>query len=839
MMGTTAIAAGAVALARPKVPASPWIPLQRLEIVTLGERNPRARSSEVWVRHLYLPDGERVSAREFELQGPWKIAQGVPLVHQCERAVLRWQRRLRGDAKLYLISHPWSGIVEITWNGKAQRIDLFSERKTLKIIPLKISGLARHMDTLFRLAVLGSLTIALMTIVFPLSVVLAVRPVVAPGQSRYRWRWLCPIASIAVFVVGMQLAPARGHFCWRKYWRDATQARSTLPSRLASLRVVRAFLREHIPRGSVVLANEQDAQWLVTLHDVRVLAPNIGSIAVHSMPQRREDLADLLRNRTPWTERRRLLQQYGIEWFLSSAARAERLHWLDGHAVEKRRFPVRRAGAWECGKDVLIRIDTPRPAAAPPHPPPRERDVIYLPLLFWLVLLLPGYVAIRLWSPADLESGLLGTIALSYLASFALLSPVAILAYIFRLPLAVLSGSYLGLCAVALILISQRRWWFDLGKLLVGAASFGLLILILDLILGSRVGAHGGGDAILHMARIRFLLENGISNQDPYVEVPAFFVIYHTNLYHALQAACAQLLQTDHFAVWFVSLVWAKLVVAGGCYYLGWCVFGRPWPAWTTALLMVGWLGPRTYLAYPNHLASYWLIPLALGAAVSAWQQPRAWSTPLKLGAAMLVLGQVHGLYAIFVGLVTLPVFSLLFVGRLVGRRPRWHLPALCLVALSAGAPFLLASKLMLPPTTEVRSSLVASPVDENFYRWENGWHMYRPRLFAGRTGYTGMVLAAAGTVLILIGPRRRAGVALAIMTGTAAAILFGPPVCAWFIEQLGAQWRVARLNNVLVVLFAVLVAGAAAHAIELLTGAVNRQTAPNAGERSFQPVVS
>jgi hypothetical protein len=43
-----------------------------------------------------------------------------------------------------------------------------------------------------------------------------------------------------------------------------------------------------------------------------------------------------------------------------------------------------------------------------------------LALLFWLGLLLPGYVVLRLTSREDLKSGLLGTIGLSYLAVFAL-----------------------------------------------------------------------------------------------------------------------------------------------------------------------------------------------------------------------------------------------------------------------------------------------------------------------------------------------------------------------------------------------------------------------------------
>ena len=88
---------------------------------------------------------------------------------------------------------------------------------------------------------------------------------------------------------------------------------------------------------------------------------------------------------------------------------------------------------------------------------------MYASLFFWLALLLPGYVLVRYVWQDDLRSGLLGTIGLSYLAVFTLLSPVSILCYLLHTPVAVFSAAYAVAVLAGALEITRRGWWRDGG----------------------------------------------------------------------------------------------------------------------------------------------------------------------------------------------------------------------------------------------------------------------------------------------------------------------------------------------------------------------------------------
>lgn len=165
-----ALAAGiGVALCLP----TPQPPTHHLELVATGRKNPAALGSEVWVKGLYLVDATPVPPRAFTLTGDWEIRSGVPISYRAQPATLRWSGRLKEipeftlpgawrvqdgqaeyradaeagqtrhvnrDATLRLLSHPYSGIVRITWNDQVQTVDLYSSTTTDRIIPLP----ARH-----------------------------------------------------------------------------------------------------------------------------------------------------------------------------------------------------------------------------------------------------------------------------------------------------------------------------------------------------------------------------------------------------------------------------------------------------------------------------------------------------------------------------------------------------------------------------------------------------------------------------------------------------------------------------------------------------------------------
>ncbi len=102
-------------------------PVHSLVITATGEKNQAAKGSELWVTGLLLEDVLRVDANDFILKGDWEIREGVPLSYKNQPATLQWKKCIKNDAKLYLKRHPWSGIVDISWDGFHQRVDLYAE----------------------------------------------------------------------------------------------------------------------------------------------------------------------------------------------------------------------------------------------------------------------------------------------------------------------------------------------------------------------------------------------------------------------------------------------------------------------------------------------------------------------------------------------------------------------------------------------------------------------------------------------------------------------------------------------------------------------------------------
>ncbi len=449
---------------------------------------------------------------------------------------------------------------------------------------------------------------------------------------------------------------------------------------------------------------------------------------------------------------------------------------------------------------------------------------MYASLLFWLALAFPGYVLVRRCAAEELRSGLLGTLGVSYLATLALLSPVSILCYVVGAPLALFSAACALAVLAAVVELTRRRWWGELGRLVLAAASIELAILVIDLVLGARTGAIIGGDARVHLARIRCLVDHGFNNLDPYVAAPAFFPTYHTNILHALYAACVQLTSVDHLGAWFASLAWGKLLVASGMYYLVWCVFERQWAAWLAAVCVVGIQGPVTFLVYPNKLAPLWVIPCMIGFSVRAWSAGCPWSCCARLGIGSLVLGQLHGLYAIFAVILLAPGLAALGAYRLVRRRPDGRRVLACVVILGAGLPFALISA---AKTTEAAreddapSGLVAveaaaafsgppgapataeaatpggESADTSFRRFDNGWQRKNPLRGFGAGGWR-FVLLAVGIVAALTSPRRGSAWAVVAVVAAVGVVLYVPPVYTLAVRVLGAPWIVARIESVL-----------------------------------------
>jgi hypothetical protein len=310
--------------------------------------------------------------------------------------------------------------------------------------------------------------------------------------------------------------------------------------------------------------------------------------------------------------------------------------------------------------------------------------------LFWLFLLFPGYALCRWQRLDDLKYGFLGVCATSYLASFFLLSPISILAYWIELPLWFISLGYLVLVVGAIVVIVLKGWWRELFKYSSDSpVADAVAILVLGVYLyGSMMsGPFLTGDAWFHIARIRFLVVNGVSNADPFIG-KGFSPWYHTNVYHALLASGVQLTRLDVFDFWYHTLPWAKLMLASGFYYFAFVIFRNKWIAWIAALTYLGSKIYIDYNLYPNQLAPLWLLPVGLGFAVSCFSEDRDWKDLAKLAICSFIIGQVHALYSLFFWYAVAGCAVALLTYRIMRKQPGKYRLIQCIIAVSVVIPF-------------------------------------------------------------------------------------------------------------------------------------------------------
>lgn len=440
-------------------------------------------------------------------------------------------------------------------------------------------------------------------------------------------------------------------------------------------------------------------------------------------------------------------------------------------------------------------------------------------LLILLALLLPGIAVARRVFPDLVRGGLLGLIAVGHVCTLTILAPVSIVGYMLNWPVAVLQWAIAAMIVAGVLDMVIVGWWRELSRQLGAALSLGLLILLADLACGLLVGAHTDGDAIYHLARIRFLLDNGLSNQHIYFEFPAWDHFYHTNLWHALLAACAGMAGSDHFAAWSVSLAWVKLLIASSYYFAAWCVYDRPWAGWAAAVAAVASLAPSTILAYPNQFGSHVFICFGIGLLARMSWAP-GWRPAALLAAISFLLGQIHGLYAIFAGLALVGPLAILFTIHAVRRTRRMWPIAGGIVALWAALPFILlthTSRATRDEAEPTAAATAAAPAQlkphRAFRQWADGTFSLRWHTFSA--AHVGLAIGLVGGLLT----RRRRAVAMVGLTGLLVMVMLHTPLlCTALGHVLQALWILGRFNVVPRIVAILLMAGWIGYALDPLT---------------------
>lgn len=193
-----------------------------MEITATGRRNVRSRGSEVWVTELADANGRVIPVDELRVEGDWERREQdgsvVLCSHQHQPARLRWKAKANGPLRLTLVSHPWSGVAQIRFNGVKRTIDLFSDQgiRALELDPANPGNFAAddsgHLDQ----RVYAARPPSLLTFANPLTLFrdmwfrrhLIWQFALRDLQSRYRgshlgiiWSFLTPLLMLVVYTI--------------------------------------------------------------------------------------------------------------------------------------------------------------------------------------------------------------------------------------------------------------------------------------------------------------------------------------------------------------------------------------------------------------------------------------------------------------------------------------------------------------------------------------------------------------------------------------------------------------------------------------------------------------
>ncbi|MDH3538801.1 MAG: hypothetical protein OEP52_02300 [Acidimicrobiia bacterium] len=137
------VAGGLLALAIP-VEHTPLRSVEEtVEVVATGDRNPASAGSEVWI--FKVTENDRpLDLTDFDLPRSWELKEGALLSpRQSMPAPISWKTEVSRETDLVMLTHPLSGIVEVTRAGATQRIDLYSPTGIVRVIELTPSSQPR------------------------------------------------------------------------------------------------------------------------------------------------------------------------------------------------------------------------------------------------------------------------------------------------------------------------------------------------------------------------------------------------------------------------------------------------------------------------------------------------------------------------------------------------------------------------------------------------------------------------------------------------------------------------------------------------------------------------
>jgi len=177
-----------------------WLPSHTLEITALGTKNSLSSGYKITLRGIELGE-TTMSYLAFDRRGAWTSdpQDAAVLTADGQRgASLHWRGRTSAVTRIFLQRSPAGGMVEISWDGKSQVIDLYAETEASL---LHEQSFDLPFDTLLLSRLLA--TVVLLPAIYLLVCGLYLQPLRSTQPSRQpRFYWLLyALPMIAVWSV--------------------------------------------------------------------------------------------------------------------------------------------------------------------------------------------------------------------------------------------------------------------------------------------------------------------------------------------------------------------------------------------------------------------------------------------------------------------------------------------------------------------------------------------------------------------------------------------------------------------------------------------------------------
>lgn len=132
--------------------------LENIVHVSVGEnQNPEAQGQEVWLTGIWLDEKKQELSEFINSSESWMLNENALVATGEQPEILELTLAEADTIQLEFLKHPWSGIAEISCNGEAQTLDLYSAESTVQRLTLK--GNVMPFETLERTVLLLGQTI--------------------------------------------------------------------------------------------------------------------------------------------------------------------------------------------------------------------------------------------------------------------------------------------------------------------------------------------------------------------------------------------------------------------------------------------------------------------------------------------------------------------------------------------------------------------------------------------------------------------------------------------------------------------------------------------------------